>query len=267
MTGWLWASALLLGLAGGPHCLAMCGGACSAVAMRCGAGRPMQALAAWQLGRLLAYAAAGAVVASSVTAFGQWGRELAWLRPWWAMLHLAALALGLWMVWKGRAPMWMAGSLRLPAWTQRSPEARPLAAGPSLALLRASGVAGAVTLPGGPTAKGEQPVRWARAGATGLVWVALPCGLLQSALVVAALGNHAAEGALVMASFAVGSGVSLWIGPRLWTALTGAARLGGWAGRLGPVQAVRLAGALLAGASGWAIAHHLIGPVIEAFCA
>lgn len=286
MSSWLWASALLMGLAGGPHCVAMCGGACSAVAMRCGPAWPARALAAWQLGRLLAYSVAGAVVASSVSVLGQWGRELAWLRPWWVMLHLAAFALGLWMLWQGRAPRWMAGALRLPVWTTSpaAPAARRAAptlafAGPGAGSAGLPAVVSAATPEGstaptpGPRAAHStaspvaQPVRWAHAGAAGLVWVAMPCGLLQSALVVAALGSHAAEGAWVMASFAIGSGLSLWLGPRLWTALAGAARVGGWAGRLGPVQAVRLAGALLAVASGWAIVHQMLMPVVDAFCA
>jgi hypothetical protein len=44
-------------------------------------------------------------------------------------------------------------------------------------------------------------------------------------------------------------------------------RGGAFAGRLGPVQAVRLAGALLALGSGWAIAHQMLVPWISALCA
>lgn len=267
MSAWLWASGLMMGLAGGPHCLAMCGAACSAVSMRCGGARAQQALAAWQAGRFLSYAVAGALVASSVSLLGEWGRELAWLRPWWVMLHLAALALGLWMLWQGRAPQWMSASVRLPAWA--SGEAAAAAPGPGGGLLLAS--AGAGPLHGGASgdavpSAGPRPVLWLRAGGAGAAWVALPCGLLQSALVVAALGSSAAEGALVMAAFAVGSGISLWFGPRLWTwlARAGRGRADGW---LGPVQAVRLAGALLAIGSGWAVAHHVLMPWWTAFCA
>lgn len=262
MTGWLWASALLMGLAGGPHCLAMCGGACSALAMRCGGERPQRALAAWQLGRLIGYSAAGAVVASSVTVLGEWGRELAWLRPWWVMLHLAAFALGLWMLWQGRAPLWMSGAVRLPAWTTGGSTAGAGSPGGEQLAFAGSTQPTAST---GATAL--RPVVWMKAGAAGAVWVALPCGLLQSALVVAALGNHAAEGAFVMACFALGSGLSLWIGPRMWSWLAATGRGGAFAGRLGPVQAVRLAGALLALASGWAIAHQMLVPWISDLCA
>lgn len=239
MSGWLWTSALLMGLAGGPHCLAMCGAACSAVAMRCGGSRPRPALAAWQLGRLVSYAAAGALVASSVALLGDWGRELAWLRPWWVMLHLAALALGLWMLRQGRAPSWMAAPF-LPA-----------------------------TSPTAPAAGGLRSIPIVKAGAAGAGWVVMPCGLLQSALVVAALGNSALEGAGVMAAFAVGSGLSLWFGPGLWTWLASADPRGAVtpAGRwLGPVPAVRLAGAMLAVGSAWAVGHDLLAPWVLAFC-
>lgn len=268
MSGWLWASGLMMGLAGGPHCLAMCGAACSALSMRCGGARPQQALAVWQVGRLVSYALAGAVVASSVTLLGEWGRELAWLRPWWVMLHLAALALGLWMLWQGRAPQWMATAVRLPAWAAaESAAVAPAAGGRLLLATAAPGPASAAVArhPGGAPAAAHRPVLWLRAGGAGVAWVALPCGLLQSALVVAALGNNAWEGALVMAAFALGSGLSLWLGPRLWTWL---ARAGGngAAGWLGPVQAVRLAGALLAVGSGWAVAHHVLMPWWTAFC-
>lgn len=267
MSAWLWASGLMMGLAGGPHCLAMCGAACSAVSMRCGGARSQQALGAWQAGRLVSYSLAGALVASSVSLLGEWGRELAWLRPWWVMLHLAAMALGLWMLWQGRTPQWMSASVRLPAWAAGEAAGATPDAGGGLVLATAlpgHGRGGVASEVGGAAA--QRPVLWLRASGAGAAWVALPCGLLQSALVVAALGSSAAEGALVMAAFAIGSGVSLWFGPRLWTwlARAGRGRTDGW---LGPVQAVRLAGALLAIGSGWAVVHHVLMPWWTAFCA
>ncbi len=53
----------------------------------------------------------------------------------------------------------------------------------------------------------------------GLLWSFLPCGLLYSALLVAALAGGIFEGAAVMALFALGSGVSLMAGPWLWLRL------------------------------------------------
>ena len=78
-----------------------------------------------------------------------------------------------------------------------------------------------------------------------------PCGLLRSALVVAALANHAWGGALAMGAFALASAPALAFGPRLLLRLLhrrGAdARALSWA--------VRLSGAGLLLASAWAIWH------------
>jgi hypothetical protein len=79
----------------------------------------------------------------------------------------------------------------------------------------------------------------------GLCWTFLPCGLLYSALLVAAMSGQALDGAAVMALFALGSGVSLLLGPWLWLRLRGAGRSGDWG--------VRLAGLALAGSSAWAL--------------
>ena len=52
-------AALVMGLAGGPHCAAMCGPACAGVVRM--SGRPLAAgLWRFQLGRLLGYSLAGA---------------------------------------------------------------------------------------------------------------------------------------------------------------------------------------------------------------
>ncbi len=280
MTPTLWASALLMGLIGGPHCLAMCGGACAALTSRCGGSRPQQALLAWQIGRLVAYSAAGAVVASSVTLLGEWGRELAWLRPWWLMLHLAALALGMWMAWQGRAPSWLSGPQQI-APAQQGIQPRPPALQPALvwAVINApryttGHVSGGSGAPIPVSAGHPRRSSWWQAAAAGLAWIALPCGLLHAALLTAALGSTAADGAVAMALFAIGSGVSLWLGPSLWISLTQRLPSRPTARRawrilqgFGPVQATRLAGALLAAGSGWAVWHQVLGPAIDAFCA
>lgn len=210
-------SALALGLAGVPHCVAMCAAPCAAVT-----GRGVSGPAAWAFhgGRALSYALAGALAAGSVQALGA---LMAWtplLRPVWTLLHAAALVLGLWMLWQGRQPVWLEslgrGSAR--------------AAGP---------------------AAGWQGVRGpARAGAAGLAWVAWPCGLLQSALVLAALANGPAGGALVMAGFAAVTAAGLMVGPALWSWFGGgavAARVSVWA--------VRASGAMIAAAAGFALTH------------
>ncbi len=156
------------------------------------------------------------------------------LRPVWTLLHCAALGLGLWLLWQGRQPAWV---------EQLGRSTRHLA--PQQA------DAGGWQRMQGPT----------RASAAGLLWVAWPCGLLQSALVVAALANSAWGGAAVMAGFAAASAAGLGLAP--WAF----ARLAGGAGSALQVNAwaVRVAGAMLAGASAWALGHDLLRRVI-AYC-
>jgi sulfite exporter TauE/SafE len=100
-----------------------------------------------------------------------------------------------------------------------------------------------------------------QAGAAGGAWGLMPCGLLQSALLVAALASGPLQGASVMAAFALASGISLWLGPQLWRRL--------WR-RRGADQAatasVRLAGAVLAGASLFALWHGLGAAIEDALC-
>ena len=218
------ASAVLMGLAGTPHCVAMCGAACTALVT----GRGPTAVWAFHLARGASYALAGAVAAASVGALARLGQAGSVLRPFWTLVHAAALALGLWLLWQGRQPAWLErlGSARAP---------------------QASGGAWQrVTGPG-------------KAAAAGLAWVAWPCGLLQSALVVAALANGASGGAGVMAAFAIASSTGLVAGGWLWGRLpkrgTAAAASASWM--------VRLAGLTLASASAWVLGHGLWIRVID----
>ena len=235
-------SAVLMGLAGTPHCLAMCGAACTAAS---GGGRP-RGLLAFHLGRALAYSAAGAVAAASVGSLAALGQAVAALRPLWTLVHVAALALGLFLVWQGRQPGWM----------ERLGRVRTNAAGASVEHR--------------PGERWQAMTGPARSAGIGLAWVAWPCGLLQSALLVAALANTAAAGALVMAGFAAASAAGLVLGPALWWRLSGArpgALAGAWAGALpgsatgaavfSATVAVRWAGGALALASAWALGHGL----------
>ncbi|MBQ0930982.1 sulfite exporter TauE/SafE family protein [Ideonella sp. 4Y16] len=218
-------SALLMGLAGSLHCIGMCGAASAAAVRGCAPTRPRLGLGFFHLGRLLGYAAAGAVAATSVSWLAQLGQWSPALRPLWALAHMAALALGLWLLIQGRQPQW-------------------------LDQLGRSGDRSQV-----------QPVRWhgrsgsaLRASSAGLAWVAWPCGLLQSALMVAALANSAVSGAAVMGAFALASALPLGLAPALWQRLAQ-----GDPSREGRITrwAARLSGAALAGASAWALGHDL----------
>jgi uncharacterized protein len=212
-------AALLMGLAGSPHCVAMCGAACAGLT----AGAP-RAMAGFQLGRALSYAAGGALAAASVGWAAQLGQATALLRPLWVMVHMAALGLGLYLLWRGRQPAWLENLGQRVA-----PEA-------SVSL---------VGLRPGQAVLGGASMRPAFAG---LAWLAWPCGLLQSALVIAALASGPAQGAGVMLAFAFGSGLGLVLGPAVLRRLFGL-------GPAGAMWAVRLAGLGLAAASVWALGH------------
>ncbi len=216
-------SATLLGLAGSPHCAAMCSAPCAAVT-----GGARSATISFHLARVAGYATAGAVAAASVSSLALWTQWSPALRPLWALLHAGALALGLWLLFKGCQP----------AWLERLGRA-PLTAGGSWQRIH------------GPS----------RAAAIGSVWFAWPCGFLQSALLVAAMANGAAGGGLAMAGFALASAPALAFGPWAWSRWV---RQGDAVAR--ERFAVRAAGGLLVLASGWALGAGVWHDV-AAFCA
>lgn len=205
-------TALVMGLVGGPHCVAMCGAACAGIGQSAGA-RKGAALLLFQLGRVLGYALMGGLAAASMQGLGWLTVYSAALRPVWSMVHVAALVLGLLLLWQARQPLWLQ--------------------------------AGARTVWGYTRSMG---LRWGQGAplVLGVVWALLPCGLLYSALLVAALAGDVAGGAVVMALFALGTSVSMLAGPWLWLRLRGnSAGDGQWG--------VRLAGAALALSAGWAL--------------
>jgi sulfite exporter TauE/SafE len=227
------ASALLMGLAGSPHCAAMCGAAYGAIARQGGAGRLSQTMLALQAGRLVGYTLAGAGVAASVAGLGSLQVAAPLLRPLWTLVHVGAVALGLWLAWKGRAPAWMGGA---------SQAVSPLASTRPIQVFKRLSAS-------------------SRAGLAGACWAAVPCGLLQSALLVAALASGPAQGAAVMAAFALASALGLWLGPYLWLRL----RWGKGNARAA-TSSIRLAGMLLAAASLFALWHGLGSAIDEALC-
>ncbi len=172
-------TALLMGLAGGPHCAAMCGAACAGVT-RAGTGSARRSLWTFQAGRLFGYAASGAVAATVVQAFAWMTTSTVALRPAWTLFHLLVLAWGLTLLALARQPAW-AQQAGLAAWGH----VRPL-------VQRRGGVFGA-----------------------GALWTFMPCGLLYSALLVASLSGGPVQGAIAMALFAAGSSLGLLLGPVL----------------------------------------------------
>jgi uncharacterized protein len=179
------ATALLMGLAGGPHCIAMCGAACAGIAS-VGSSSGTKSMWTFQAGRLIGYSALGTVAALSMQGLGWLSVHSAMLRPLWSLLHVAAALLGLMLVWQARQPVWLENSARS-LWTWVRLATRGLSGGAPVVM--------------------------------GVLWALLPCGLLYSALLVAALTGNAVDGAITMGLFALGSGVSLLAGPWLWMRL------------------------------------------------
>lgn len=203
-------TALFMGLAGGPHCIAMCGAACAGIGRAAGE-RQLSAMWVFQGGRVLGYAAMGALAAASMQGLGWMTVQSAALRPVWTLFHVAVLVMGLVLLWNAQQPIWLE-QLGKKIWTK------------ARSLVASRGYSGTLAL--------------------GALWALLPCGLLYSALLVAGLSGHVLDGALVMALFALGTTVSMMLGPWLWLRL-GRNSQGDWG--------VRLAGLALAGSAAWAL--------------
>jgi uncharacterized protein len=203
-------TALLMGLAGGPHCIAMCGAACAGIGKAAGE-RRTSALWSFQAGRMASYSVLGAVAAASMQGLGWLTTQTAVMRPVWTLFHVAVMLMGIMLVLLARQPVWLDSTARS-VWRR-------------VQTLHAA---------------------WGRSApvAIGALWAFMPCGLLYSAVLVAALSGSPVNGALTMALFALGSSVSLLIGPWLLLRLRGGAS-GEWG--------IRLAGAALTFTSGWAL--------------
>jgi len=207
-------TALLMGLVGGPHCVAMCGAACAGIGQAAGPHKNA-ALLTFQLGRIVGYSLLGGLAAASLQGLGWLTVQSAALRPVWSLFHVAALVLGLVLLVQARQPVWLEDTARA-VWARVRSVAGKQGGGAPMVL--------------------------------GVLWALLPCGLLYSALLVAALAGSAVGGAMVMALFAAGTSVTMVAGPWLWLRLRGSPVTPG-SGQWG----VRLAGAALAASSGWAL--------------
>jgi sulfite exporter TauE/SafE len=187
----------VVGLLGSVHCVGMCGGIVGALSALPAAVRapasvapafpipvrtvtrasaPALNVAAYNIGRIGSYMAAGAIaggVAGSV-------RSLAGLPAlqagayWLANLMLVALGLYLMDAWRGLSYLEQGGRV---LWRRVQPLARSL---------------GSLDSPG-------------KMLAAGTVWGWLPCGMVYSVLVTAMLSGSAASGAAVMFAFGLGT--------------------------------------------------------------
>ncbi|MGE0350325.1 sulfite exporter TauE/SafE family protein [Hydrogenophaga sp.] len=190
-------SGLVMGLVGGPHCVAMCGAACAGIGRAAGQ-RSTSTLLRFQMSRIAGYTLLGALAGGSVQGLAWLGTSTAALRPVWTMFHVAALLLGAVLLWQARQPAWI-DNLGQGVWRRARPALSAL--GPRAPMV------------------------------LGVGWALMPCGLLYSALLVASLSANALEGAATMALFALGTSLSLTAGPWLLLRLRGA-RSGGWGIRL-----------------------------------
>jgi uncharacterized protein len=173
-------AAFLAGLLGSTHCLAMCGGIAAALgtahSARQRAWRPLL----YHFGRLTSYAVAGAIV-GAVGAAGGFAFAVSgwseWLRLATAVvvivigldISLGASARTAWL----RAPERWGARL----WRRLAPVSRALA-------------------PASPSV---------RALTLGLLWGWLPCGLVYSVLIAAAVAGSAARGSATMVAFGLGT--------------------------------------------------------------
>jgi sulfite exporter TauE/SafE len=172
--GALAATALLIGLAGGVHCIAMCGGLVAAMNVR--GPRPFSHQLVGSLGRIASYGAAGAV------AGGAGGAALLYedLLPARILLLVAANALvvllGLYLAGLGSVALVLERAGRL-VWR------------------------GVARL--GVRMSPAETV--GRAAAVGILWGWIPCGLVYSVLATALVSGSAWRGAVVMSAFGLGT--------------------------------------------------------------
>lgn len=174
------AAALIAGLAGSGHCFGMCGGIAGALGMQASRGEPSQPRAVLRnslphVGRILGYATAGALCGL----LGRTAQLVLDLARVGALLRIASGALLLLIAarllfrWNALAPIERLGA-RL--WHKL----RPLTARESGATVRS-----ALTL--------------------GFAWGWLPCGLVYSMLLLAAMSGSPVRGAGVMIAFGLGT--------------------------------------------------------------
>jgi sulfite exporter TauE/SafE len=187
------AAAATLGLAGRVHCLGMCGGIAAAAGSRALGGTPAGAVfrgVNFNIGRLAGYAVLGALVGALAGAVvGQFPA-----RPLVVALRILAALL---MLVMGLSLLTGRDLLSLERFGGRLWGAiRPLAS-------RALALPGAL-----------------RSGLLGILWGFLPCGLVYSALALAAVSGSAASGGLTMLAFGAGTLPSMLTVTLAGTALT-----------------------------------------------
>ncbi|NOT16278.1 MAG: sulfite exporter TauE/SafE family protein [Methylotenera sp.] len=174
-------AALMMGLAGGPHCVAMCGAACTALTS---SQRNHYAIYFYHLGRLCGYAILGAVATFAIQSIAWASTYSAVLHPLWTFFHVLIFFWGMLLVIYARQPIWV-DNAGISVW------------------------------------KHVKKLSLKQGGYfyIGMLWALMPCGLLYSALVIASFNGNPLDGAVSMGAFALGSSASLFLAPWLWLKL------------------------------------------------
>jgi hypothetical protein len=175
-------TAFVVGLLGGVHCVAMCGGVVSmlTLGMAPERRRRMAALLPLQLGynvgRVAGYTLAGALL-GGLGAMVLQSTAVHWVQQvLYAFAAAVMIALGLYLGgwWRGLAMVERVGAI---LWRRLEPVGRRLL-----------------------------PIRtWAQSLAVGFIWAWLPCGLVYSVLILALGTGSPLYGALVMLAFGIGT--------------------------------------------------------------
>lgn len=174
-------AAFIAGVAGSGHCFAMCGGLAGAFGMRVrssatAAGNAFSNALPYHAGRLSGYALAGAIcglLGATLQAVLDLARIGAWLRTASGVL-LLLIALRMLSPWN---PLRWLETLGATFWRHLQPLTQKTAA--------LSGNAHAIAL--------------------GFLWGWLPCGLVYSMLLFAALSGRAVDGAAILLAFGLGT--------------------------------------------------------------
>ena len=175
-------TAFLVGLLGGVHCLAMCGGLVSSLTLGLDARRrhdpwrllPLQL--GYNLGRVAGYGLAGAIAGGLGAILLQLDSVQFVARALYALAGVVMVLLGLYLAgwWRQLAQIEQLGLL---LWRRLQPLAHRWL----------------------PVRRMDQAV------AIGLIWAWVPCGLVYSVLITAVATGNPRDGALVMLAFGAGT--------------------------------------------------------------
>ncbi|WP_390904862.1 sulfite exporter TauE/SafE family protein [Vibrio rarus] len=170
-----WIGAFLIGIAGAGHCMGMCGGIASAVALN-GRHNAFYVTLLYNLGRISSYLLVGALIGGTVANSATLFQSTDFLGALRVMAALMILILGLYL------GQWWNGLLKIEKlgqsiWKQLSPIASRML-----------------------------PLRsvW-YAYPVGVVWGWIPCGMVYSMLSWAAVSGSAVNGLLIMGCFGLGT--------------------------------------------------------------